>query len=232
MINISTVINKYISISVCRYSMQRCRRCHVPHLISKYVSIHTRQTRLLVNCIGCRQKESSYNHKYKIVKAQWERWKRSNSCGMCGENDPRLIEADHLHSKIRKCSDYVWWSPKGLSAHASELKKCNPLCIFCHRLTTQRRHFERGTQYRKVRNELRGVVNDEKLRRGECLRCKRKVTTNTFCAFDFDHRDRSTKLMRIAKLVIKSREYFYNHISTEFDRCDLLCCNCHKLYGH
>jgi hypothetical protein len=159
-------------------------------------------------------------------KARWEEWKSNNLCVVCGETDTQLIEADHLHDKVHQCSNASYWAwHGGVPALERELKKCQSLCCWCHRLKTKR---ERGTQKQKSKLERRAIINAEKLRRGKCLRCPRLVTLETCCAFDFDHRDETTKVISVSQLVYRSQAFFDKHIDSELKACDILCCNCHK----
>jgi len=107
-----------------------------------------------------------------------------------------------------------------------ELATCQCLCRFCHRLKTKA---ERGTQKQRSILEKRKIINEEKLRRGGCLHCKRAVTLETVCAFDLDHRVRVDKKDGLSDMVHKSWPYFNKHIKNELETCDLLCANCHKI---
>jgi len=215
---------------VCPPGQRHCNGCgHIKPEDQFKSSVARRQT-LTKWCQTCLQIRSRSDinpttNKGKC-KARWEEWKAKNPCVVCGENDPQLIEADHLRDKVHKCSDASYWACHGgVTALEKELKKCQSLCCWCHRLKTKR---ERGTQRQKSRLKRRAIINTEKMRRGKCLRCPRRVTLETCCAFDFDHRDASTKVIRLSRIVYRSQSFFDQHIKSELKACDLLCCNCHK----
>jgi len=135
----------------------------------------------------------------------------------------RLIEADHQSKfkKVHACSSYYWWACNGgVEALQAELKKCKALCRFCHALKSQA---ERKKETRPDWLAKREIINAEKLKRGECLTCKRTVTLENACAFDFDHVNPETKRIRVAKMVYTSWDYFNAHCLNEIQRCRLLC---------
>ena len=215
---------------VCPPGQRYCKQCgHIQPEDQFKSSVARRQT-LTKLCKTCRQTLARSNVNPTTAKGmcrvRWEEWKANNPCVVCGESDPQLIEADHLRDKVNDCSDNRYWSNHGgVPALTSELTKCQSLCRWCHRLKTKR---ERGTTKKKCVLKHSAIVNAEKLRRGKCLRCPRRVTLETCCAFDFDHRDASTKVIRLANLIKKSKAFFDQHIDSELKACDLLCCNCHK----
>ena len=69
-------------------------------------------------------------------------------------------------------------------------------------------------------------VDDVKLKISECQECKKKVTVDTLCCFDFDHLDQNTKLYNIGKLRVSKVDQ--QIIKDEIEKCQLLCCICHK----
>ena len=221
---------KYDATPVCPPGQRYCGKCGHIQPEDQFKSRHPRRQTLTKKCQTCRQSNARSNSNPTTTKgkckARWEEWKKNNPCVVCGETDPQLIEADHLHDKVHACShDRYWACNGGVPALESELTKCQSLCCWCHRLKTKR---ERGTQKQKSILKHRAIINAEKLRRGKCLRCPRLVTLETCCAFDFDHRDASTKVIGLSQLVKKSQAFFDQHIDSEFKACDMLCCTCHK----
>jgi len=215
---------------LCPLGKRYCTNCHQIKPEDQFQSRFCRRRMLTVWCQTCRQSQArsvikSTTKKGKC-KARWEEWKSNNPCVVCGENDTRVIEADHTRDKVHNCSDNHYWSHHGgVPALESELRKCQSLCIWCHRLKTKS---ERGTQKEKCRLKRQAIIIAEKLRRGKCLRCPRRVTLENCCAFEFDHRDATKKVIRLSRLVFKSQAFFDKHIDSELNACDLLCCLCHK----
>ena len=194
----------------------------------------------------------------------------------CCEKGPsawQVLEADHIDpdDKTHDVSDYYWWSCNdGPEAMREEAAKCQWLCRFCHRIeltgTQANRRgdaagmedgkrsgtVEEQKQYHakrkaKIVYPKQSFVDTEKLRRGKCLTCPRKVTLETAFAFDFDHRDAATKMIGKDTLAKKQggvSGLVNNHakraaldeirdvLVAEMLLCDLLCANCHKRKTH
>lgn len=215
---------------VCPPGQRYCTNCGHIKPEDQFKSRHPRRQTLTRRCQTCRQtlaraliNPTTTTGK---CKARWEEWKANNPCVVCNETDTYLIEADHLRDKVHRCGDNRYWACHGgVPALEKELEKCQSLCCWCHRLKTKR---ERRTTTNVTKVKRQAIVNAEKLRRGKCLRCPRRVTLETCCAFDFDHSDRSTKVIELSQLVKKSQAFFDQHIDSELKACDMLCCNCHK----
>ena len=173
----------------------------------------------------------------------YQNWRKTHPCVKC-MNDPNykhnslLIEADHLGGKVVKCSLTGYWSAKcrGPDALRAELTKCQAVCKFHHRLVTQQRRHDNGRiEKKKWRLRKRAIMYAEKHNRGCCLRCKRVVKKGEECAFDFDHRDPTTKFTYNGKAVHPSDfrdlpdALFATQWPLEQAKCDLLCVNCHML---
>ena len=215
---------------VCNPGYRYCNGCGRIQSEDQFKSRHSRRQTLTKRCQTCRQSQARSNVNPTTAsgkcRTRWEEWKKNNPCVVCGETDPRVIEADHTRDKVYNCGDNRYWSCHGgVPALETELRKCQSLCIWCHRLKSDQ---ERDTNKRKDRSKRKAIINAEKLRRGKCLRCPRLVTLQTCCGFDFDHRNASKKVMRLSQLVSTSQAFFDQHIESELKACDLLCCLCHK----
>jgi hypothetical protein len=79
----------------------------------------------------------------------------------------------------------------------------------------------RATYYEPGKNRLL----QSKLDRAECLDCGMKVLLTNAVAFDYDHRDSSTKHTEVSRLCYAPLEVF----TEELKKCDLVCANCHRL---
>jgi hypothetical protein len=173
---------------------------------------------------------------------------------------------DPANKKVHALSEYPWWAWNGgVAAMRLEVPKLQWPCKFCHFLEKTGKQANRsgdpelmlpgrynGTeeeikQYeakRKANNVYpkQDHVDEEKLRRGCCLQCKRIVTKENVFAFHFDHRNELTKMMGKDTLARKqggvgglvanvanaaTLDKIEPILDAEMAKCDLLCANCH-----
>ena len=214
--------------------------------LDQFIGPYVRNDEPTMNCLTCRNKmKEDKEQRYAACEKVWDNWRKTHPCVKC-INDPNykhnylLIEADHLpeFEKVKACSDMRFWSAKcrGPRLQKAELMKCQATCKFHHRLVTQQRRHDNGRiETRKDKLRKRAIINAEKNKRGCCYICKRVVKEGEESAFDFDHRDPSTKFIWNGKAVCPSA--FVNLPDALFDKqwpleqakCDLLCRNCHGL---
>jgi len=212
-----------------QHGQKLCTGCLRIWLKEEFESMHVRRKKLTALCLTCRKskRRSRINPTTTTGKCLqvWRKWKDDHVCTQCG--DERHIEADHNGDKVHNCSEYPWWARHGgVEALKLELKKCQPLCRYCHRLKSDKERHA-WTQPSVVR--MREIINAEKLRVGVCQEgCGRRCTAENSVAFDWAHNDRDTKIIGISNLVYKSKAYFDEHWQKERDKCRLLCCMCHK----
>jgi hypothetical protein len=69
--------------------------------------------------------------------------KQSNGCADCGENNPIVLDFDHLKDKKYNISRMIhdgfsWRSIK------KEIEKCQVVCANCHRIRTYNRLIEKA----------------------------------------------------------------------------------------
>ena len=219
--------------AIARDGYKYCTGCFRDFPLTHFKSSISRRKALTSRCATCRtslsksyKKKTTTTGKCKQVFWDWKKDKRCELCGYQGDN----IEADHRPDrgqKIRRCCDYAWWrSHGGVPALEVELKKCRPLCRFCHQLVSQK---ERGVPKQKSLIKKKAYVNAIKLKIGACELCKRKVKgEKECCAFDFDHTDAKLKQDSICKMVVSySLKRFKQCIDLELAKCRLICCMCH-----
>lgn len=224
------------AIATARDGFKYCKRCCREFPLSHFHSTQNRRKKLTSRCATCRvlsgqvvrKAVSRKNSTVGKCKQMWLKWKKQ-SCELCGYQGD-CIEADHRPErgeKIHTCSNYYWWACNGgVSALETELKKCRPLCTFCHRLVSKQDY---GKGKKKCRRKKGTYVNKIKLNIGACELCKRKVTENQCCAFDFDHVDTSTKITSISQMVADyPLKKFFNCVDSELAKCRLLCAICHR----
>jgi len=156
-------------------------------------------------------------------------------CKDCGCKDDRVMQADHLGKKVDKVSTYAYWACHGgVEAMKKELKTCQPLCISCHRMVTKKRKEEKrkkGTKLEPRYIRRRAMIDQKKLELGACNNkaCKKRVTLDRACTFDFDHLEPEKLSIHISNIVNYNEKKFQHFFQTEIPKCQLLCCVCHHL---
>jgi len=202
-----------------------CTQCGNTHRLDQFISAHPRRTKPTSACKKCRDINSrsskNPNTKTGACREVWRNWQKNNPCE-CGET--RSIHARGHSALVHSCGDYTWWASNGgPEVLKKQLKDCYPLCKFCYRL------LEPPPEYTGSMKCRYDIANAEKLRQGCCKVCERKVTPENLRAFDFDHRDPTTKVDGIANVVKYSQERFDLLYPDEVKQCDLLCCICHDI---
>lgn len=173
----------------------------------------------------CNKQQLNKSIKSAVIKLFLE----GKKCCDCDENDQQVFEFDHvdnnkaIDSNGNKVKGILQMSMKKI---VEEMRKCDVVCGFCHRLRTHKRRPEKKVG-RPGRLKIAEFVNNRKIKISECQKCVRKVTIENCSAFDFDHLEEESKVDRISKMV--SDECSVDTIETEIAKCQLLCINCHKL---
>ena len=214
--------------------------------VDQFISPFVRNDEPTRCCLRCRNKMKEINEqRYAACQKVYDDWRKTHPCVKC-INDPNyehnylLIEADHLGEKVTRCSNVSYWchSQRGPDALRDELMKCQASCKFHHRLVTQQRDHDNGRiQKQASLLRKRAIMYAEKHKRGCCLKCKRVLKKGEERAFDFDHRDASTKFKyngntkNPSDFVDLSDALFATQWPLEQAKCDLLCTNCHTLKG-
>ena len=212
--------------------------------VDQFISPFVRNDEPTDTCKTCRDKQNeAQKRRCAACLEVWIEYRKTHPCVICNQDpehvhNPLLIEADHLGGKVTHCSNVSYWShsQRGPRALRAELMTVQSLCRFHHRLQTlQRLHDNGRIQKQKSKLRRRVIMNKEKHKRGCCLRCERVLKKGEECAFDFDHRDDSTKFMYQGKT--KNPTAFVDLPDAVFDTqwplekelVDLLCTNCHTL---
>jgi hypothetical protein len=118
--------------------------------------------------------------------------------------------------------------PCGTSAAYQRHRKKGENCIICKsaEAKNKRERYKPNPKSRAVtRVQGRKMIIEEKLRRGACMDCQLVVTRENYFVFDFDHRDPQKKSFAISS---KARDVAFQTLRDEFDKCDLVCANCHR----
>ncbi len=220
---------------------KKCKSCKREYDVSSFTSTKRGNT---VTCEICRKMAKSQKGNAKIIyMREKENFIRLHGgCKICQESDIEILDFDHLHDKDFMVSD--WYSThrnSGIEGLRNEMKKCQILCCFHHRLKTQEdiekqmeeRKDNLSTQksaiyQRKRKSILKKLVTEEKLKIGGCFICFRKLEEeNDSVAYDFDHLDPNTKREAVAELLHRKCSWL-DVILPEIKKCRLLCVNCHR----
>ena len=224
----------------CEEGKRICSNCSKEQDEDQFKPTRARQIGLTTTCKSCRDIAKRTHVNLNTIVGQCRQifidWKKKHVCLDCGLDDYRLIEADHKYpigsdhpdAKLHQCSNARYWACHGgPEALKKELDtKCVPRCCFCHRLKSKR---DRKPVTMKCILQKRAIIDAEKLKRGHCVHCQRKVTIDTVCAFDYDHLNPEEKRINVSRMVYKSWPYFNQYAYNEMAVCALSCANCHHL---
>lgn len=100
----------------------------------------------------------------------------------------------------------------------------HPWCKVCF-ATYERERYQNGDSVRKQRNNKKTRGRNHKrlwaiLSEASCMDCGESDPI----VLEFDHRDQATKTTEICTLYHRS----WANIKEELDKCDIVCCNCHR----
>ena len=114
----------------------------------------------------------------------------------------------------------------------AEASKCDVVCANCHRLRTRHQHrawLNSRTPSKSaetVKRRARWRYHAELLDQLRSVPCSDRGGRFAQCSMDFDHRDPSTKGMRVTAMVGRAG---IRRILAEVAKCDIVCANCHRL---
>lgn len=149
-------------------------------------------------------------------------------CVDCDEADPVVLEFDHLQEKRADLTHLVG---EGYSAAAltREIRRCDVVCVNCHRERTARRggwlrvdpDWRRKLRLTRLPGEARNVAYAyEHLLGTGCVDCGER----RLCVLDFDHvagKDASV-------MILAHGGYGLARLRSEIAKCEVRCANCHR----
>lgn len=172
--------------------------------------------------------------------------KLNQSCQKCGYNtNPKALDFAHINRKEKAVCASTQKPKDILHLKASELKqelaKTKLMCKMCHRQETNLEEIEiykdSADEKRTIKRlKLTQQVNEEKMKRSECVDCHIKVTDKNVDVFYFDHKDKETRPrtkykagrnLTVALMVSTTKNIEY--ILEQIKLCDLRCGNCSYL---
>jgi hypothetical protein len=80
-----------------------------------------------------------------------------------------------------------------------------------------------------IRQQNYEFLKQQKLKAKECELCKKQVSEDTLCCFDYDHIHPEEKYTTVSVYVRKSSDMTQQMLE-EIKKCRLLCCNCHRIH--
>lgn len=155
------------------------------------------------------------------------RYRETHPCLDCGQEDPDLLEFDHIGIKKRAISDLVR-DAASLKVIKAELKECQVVCANCHRRRTAKQSgswrcnpdfIEESTHLLPGEKRNLRIVADLLLR-SACVDC----SESDLRMLEFDHvRGKSRNVGQLAKSGCSEER-----LLREIDRCEIRCANCHR----
>lgn len=215
--------------------MKRCAnvKCRKEKQVSEFSPCKNSKDKFKSVCKECCNAKS---HITRTVNAAITRlFFHGKKCKDCGEPNDILFESDHVHNNKAKLKNgnNVKHMASSLSASnlCLELKKTEVVCIMCHRLRTySRKPLTKAKSKRKYEDYRlkRELVQKLKLERQCCAHCPTKISNNNHGLIDWDHIDPKTKISSISNM-IRGSKYSTDDIKAEIEKCQALCCKCHRL---
>lgn len=205
-----------------------CPSCNKT-IFYKNKSTLVRSSKLNIECRKCtyskrskmsdvekRQRIKLYALKYK-QKLQNYVWNylSTHPCVDCGEKYILYLEFDHIENK----KEWVSWlirKHSSISEIKSEIDKCEVRCISCHRKRTHANHIKSKNKLSKSVIFIKSYLSDKK-----CIDCK----STDVDSLEFDH-VRGQKTYNVSTLV--GSNYSIQRILDEINKCDVVCCKCHR----
>lgn len=147
----------------------------------------------------------------------------------------RNLEFDHLgvREQIEKKGEFAGEKYKKLSrvwsytAQKLETKKCQLLCLLCHRIVSRQREKDENRKRRTKREEKTKYVKEAKVDVGACYICGFAVSSEITSYFEFLRPGLANEGDCIADMVSKD-EYSLENVASEISKCALACAFCRR----
>jgi endonuclease III len=173
------------------------------------------------------QSNAAKRNRARAVQTFVLRYLLEHPCADCGEDDPVILEFDHVGEKTATIARLVSDGAK-VDILAAEISRCEVVCVNCHRRrTAQRARWRRADAYEVSRRPYitaavaRNFAHlDGILRQSGCVDCGERDPL----VLEFDHVGPKT-----AK--VTSLAWFGCSLMTideEIAHCEVRCANCHR----
>lgn len=208
-----------------------CQKCNCIKSINEFGYKKYKKSGKDSICKQCSSQRQLKLDRYKKLLVQ--RFLQFKTCVDCGCKDWKLLENDHIENdkanNIHGLSYRTISKLPTLKKIALELKKCEVVCIKCHRIRTHKR-FETSSEHvlKQLKNERREMVDQLKLETRQCVLCNSQVSNDTTFLFDWDHINPTAKIESISEMCNTLQPI--DKIQQEIKKCRLLCCSCHRLH--
>ena len=182
---------------------------------------------------GNREREIDRVRRRQEATTAFLRQLRDVPCFDCGGHfEPHQMDFDHRDPREKRftlCSGRA--ALKNRAQILAEAAKCDVVCVNCHRLRSRSRHrkwlasrtpaVSPRIDGQRIRWRHRADLLDQ-LRSVPCADCGGRFAQ---CSMDFDHRDPTTKVRAVTRMIFGSIE----RMLAEAAKCDIVCANCHRL---
>jgi len=161
-----------------------------------------------------------------VLREYIDEFLRTHPCSDCGEQDPTILEFDHVGEKTDDIA-VICRLGRQLGVLRAEILQCEVVCVNCHkRRTAKRENWWRldperpappGQRPRQTRN-VRWVYQE--LQASGCVDCGER----DLVVLEFDHI--GNKRDSISNLAWG--EYSLDALRREVAQCEVRCANCHR----
>ena len=166
------------------------------------------------------------DHRKKVI--ELIEFVKNNPCVDCGKQfEPHLMDFHHREPN-KKEFKIAEANESQLNKIQEEINKCDLLCVMCHR----ERHENNEVKYeRKSKNKYTIKAHryrDNKriiIKNAKCVPCASCGVQYPYYQMDFHHKnDKKFNLSQSIKVASIKK------IKSEIEKCDVLCCICHRNY--
>jgi hypothetical protein len=173
------------------------------------------------------QSSAAKRSRTRAVQAYVLRYLIEHPCVDCGQDDPVILEFDHVGEKTATIARLVSDGAK-LDILAEEMSRCEVVCVNCHRRRTARRARWRRADASEVSRRpyitapvARNFAHlDRILRQSGCVDCGERDPL----ILEFDHvGPKTAKVTSLAWFGCSLKT-----IDDEIARCEVRCANCHR----